>query len=152
MIFFLPVHTIKVFLPLVIQQSENISSPFQRQHNRTYEDEESKRCQDEEQVDEARLKAQEAVSGGVAIYRCIVDALKRCFCLFVRAQERRYREAILRDASQVTTPSRSRMKPQHKPATSGRRLHEARRPPSSQFVLNEKSFSTLNVFLGLCHD
>lgn len=44
------------------------------------------------------------------------------------------------------------MKPQHKPATSGRRLHEARRPPSSQFLLNEKYFSTLNIFLGFCHD
>lgn len=53
-------------------------------------------------------------------------------------QERQYREAILRDASQVNTPSRSRKKPQHRiqhqPSTSGRRHPEIRRPPASQFI------------------
>lgn len=79
------------------------------------------------------------------------------FCLptlyFVRMQEQRYREAILRDVSQVNTPSRSRTKPQHriqhKPSTSGRRHPETRRPPSSQFFCQN---SFLKVFrTGICH-
>lgn len=52
-------------------------------------------------------------------------------------QERQYREAILRDASQFNTPSRSRKKPQHRiqyqPSTS-RWRHPEIRPPSSQFI------------------
>lgn len=79
------------------------------------------------------------------------------FCLptlyFVRMQERRYREAILRDVSQVNTPTRSRTKPphriQHKPSTSGRRHPEIRRPPSSQFFCHN---SFLKVFrTGIRH-
>ncbi|XP_056892682.1 centrosomal protein of 95 kDa-like isoform X2 [Takifugu flavidus] len=83
----------------------------EHQQNRTYE--ESKRGQDEDQadVDEARLKAQEA--------------------------ERQYREAILRDVSQVNTPSRGRTTPQHTPPSSGRRRHEIRRPPSMKVNENE---------------
>lgn len=79
--------------------------------------------------------------------RCVFA--KPTLCL-VRVQERRYREAILRDVSQVNTPSRSRTTPQHKPTSSGRRRHEIRRPPSSQCLLNEKYFKC--SFLGFCHN
>lgn len=59
------------------------------------------------------------------------------------AQERRYREAILRDASQVHTPPSSRKKPQHQPSTPGRRHPEIRRPPPSQSICPH---SCLKVF------
>lgn len=70
---------------------------------------------------------------------------------FVRMQEREYREAILRDVSQVNTPS-SRMKPQpgiqQKPSTSGRRHPEIRRPPSSQLLCHNSFLKVFRVGTG----
>lgn len=68
-VIYFPARSLKVLFPLAIQQFENISTLFQHQQNRSYA--ESQRCQDEDQagVDEARLKAQEAVSRLPICYR-----------------------------------------------------------------------------------
>lgn len=93
----------------------------------------------------------------MCVERCVSAKPTR----LVRVQERQYREAILRDVSQVNTPSRGRTTPQHTPPSSGRRRHEIRRPPSSQFLLNEKHFVVFWAFaiikmrssfeMGICH-
>lgn len=133
-------HTISVFLfPPFFSIDHNVQTLFQHQHKSTREDEETEGCQDEEaEVDKARLRAQEAVSncslhsssrGGEHVAEVWMSGTSLSL-----VQERQYREAILRDASQLHTPSRSRTKPQHQPSTSGRRRPEIRRLPSSQFI------------------